>query len=132
MLQLPKKIDILCALWRSNCMLFSRSYPKLMPLKHQHPVWVRSASALPRCNNGIKAHCYVWVPQMPIIPKCNDGSLIYYYVWVQYMLITPKCNNGSLIYVTFGYDWCRSYPNLTFTEKCKIFVRKTPFWFITS
>ena len=67
-------------------------------------VWVRSASVLPKRNNGLMTQCYIWVRQMPIVPKSNNESLILCYVFVRQMPILPKCNDESLIHC---YAWVR-------------------------
>ena len=87
---LGKKMEIVYGLWRSNCMLLSRSHQNFMPLKHQHVDSVRSASVVPKRYNRLTIHCYTWVRQMPIVPKCNNGSLIHCCVWVRNMLIVLK------------------------------------------
>ena len=61
---LDKEREILYGLWRLNCMLFSQSYQKFMPLKHQHVVLVRLASVLPKRKNKLMTHCYFWVRQI--------------------------------------------------------------------
>ena len=49
------------------------------PLSHntrnqgKREVWVRSASVVPKRNNGLMTQCYIWVKQMPILPKSNNG-----------------------------------------------------------
>ena len=102
-----EKIEILHGLLTLNCMLFFLSYPNFMLLKHQHVVWVRSASVVPKRNIELMTHCYFWVRETLIVPKCNNRSLIPSYIWIREMLIVPKCNNRSLICC---YIWIRLMP----------------------
>ena len=85
-------------------MLFSRSYLKVMPWKHQHEVWEQSASVVPNRNKGLLKHCYIYVLSVSVVPKRDNGLMTHCYIWVQPLSLIIKRSNGSLIYC---YVWVR-------------------------
>ena len=78
-------------------MLISRFYLEVKSWKRQHLVWVRSASVLPKRNNGLMTHRYIWVRSVSVVTKRNNGLNTHYYIWVRSASVVPKRNNEALI-----------------------------------
>ena len=66
-------------------------------------VRVRSASVVPKSNNGLMTLCYIWVRSASVVPTRNNGLMTHCYIWVQWASAVP-----------FGYEWFRSYPNFIY------------------
>ena len=86
-------MGILYDMWILNSLLFFRSDPNYMPLKHQDVVWVRAESVTPKRNSGLMTYCYVSLRQMLIVPQCDNRS--WFYCW-NVILIEIVLKNAGL------------------------------------